>query len=865
MDRIRLSDGYVDLERGIVHRGNPSTRLSPTEHRLLQYLAGRPGQVVDRAEILSRVWEYSAAVRTRTIDNTVRRIREKIEVEPSKPVHLLSKYGLGLQLDAATTTDAPPAIPVSSLLGRDAELRALEGALAGGRLVLLRGPGGAGKSRLAAELARRGGWPVVDLAGTVHRDDVIGRVAAALSVAPAHVATALARTPTLVLDCCDRAGDALRERVNDWLVAVPTLRILAASRSPLGAGELVVPLGPLPLPEAVELFCDRARQHTPGFRLTPEDRAPLERLLDAIDRLPLAVELAAARASMGVHHLGAMLDRRLELVGGDDDRGMRATLGWSVASLTPALRDALASLAVFEGSFTLHDAEQALKGAVLERVQALCDRSLVHEVVSGAGRLRYALYELVRDAMRERSPLPADLLRRHAVWFARLGAPEHLERRHQDPEVRASLADGAPELRIVVDRMWAEAPDIAGRAAVALLVHQRRSGQFDAGAALVHRLGDLGCGIEVRGEILCAACALDLARRGGEAVALASRGLLLPLLPHHALHLRILRAEASARSGRLDDARRDLEGCTAEAVLPSTRPLSRGLFHNIRADLHLMQGRMVEALRELDASLAAFHEAGAFEFQANMLARAASVQSELGAWDAAEAAFREALRLGSTSGWNQREEAHVHREWAMLDCTRGRLAESLWHVHEAERLYLAFGDRLSVETVLPVHILSLTLSDRTEEALSIFDAWLRSTRPHRNDVPGRVHAAVAVTRCRLGAWAEAGTAVAAAIEAATAAGEYSEEYGALQGLIDGYLGEPERGRGRISRTLAVSESLGWVVEHARALALSAVFEARFGEPGEARECLVRAGQVVDGLQLGPDAEISWWMRCAVEG
>lgn len=92
---IALADGWVDLERREVHRGSVPTRLTPSEHRLLSWLAERPGRLVDTARLLIEVWGYRRGVQSRTAYVTIQRLRRKIEVDPASPRHLETVFGAG--------------------------------------------------------------------------------------------------------------------------------------------------------------------------------------------------------------------------------------------------------------------------------------------------------------------------------------------------------------------------------------------------------------------------------------------------------------------------------------------------------------------------------------------------------------------------------------------------------------------------------------------------------------------------------------------------------------------------------------------------------------------------------------------------
>ena len=150
---VVLSACTVDLERERAQRGDEVIPLTTRETCLLRYLWEREGQDVPRAELLVEVWGYSPLAQSRTVDATMRRLRNKLERDPSVPDHLLTVWGAGYRFVAS---GSPAAATRDRLIGREAEVRAVAAAFdAGARLVTLVGPSGAGKTRLAQEVMNR--------------------------------------------------------------------------------------------------------------------------------------------------------------------------------------------------------------------------------------------------------------------------------------------------------------------------------------------------------------------------------------------------------------------------------------------------------------------------------------------------------------------------------------------------------------------------------------------------------------------------------------------------------------------------------------------------------------------------------------
>ncbi|MFF5231755.1 BTAD domain-containing putative transcriptional regulator [Dactylosporangium sp. NPDC000521] len=348
--------------------------------------------------------------------------------------------------------------PLTSFVGRGEELRTLQETLGTARLVTLVGPGGAGKTRLATEAGRaaapRDGVWIVELANVTDPGDVVQAVWTGLGMrdpsaaaGPVRRATAAAAERTaallriaealsyrrilLVLDNCEHVVEAAAALADRLLGDCPHLRILATSREPLGiTGEVLLPVGPLPADAldsaAVRLLSDRAAAVRPGFRL---DGSAL-RICRALDGMPLAIELAAARCrSMTPAQVADRLDDRFRLL----TRGsrtalprhqtLRAVVDWSWDLLTEPERAMLRRLAVFPGGATLEaaaavcDPDGAL-GDPVELVAALVDKSLL---VEAGGR--YGMLETIRAYGLQRLDEHGETARlrhRHATWFLAL-------------------------------------------------------------------------------------------------------------------------------------------------------------------------------------------------------------------------------------------------------------------------------------------------------------------------------------------------------------------------------------------------------------------------------------------------------------
>ena len=395
-----------------------------------------------------------------------------------KPERLFQLDVPGLRTDfppIRTGSGAVGNVParLTSFVARDAELTTVADLLATARLVTITGPGGMGKSSLAAEAARAAAGACPDGTWWVALDGV-----AELDLVPAAIARALGiydgpsspvmerleryladRRALLVLDNFEHVLPAA-PLVGDLLRAAPDLRIIVASRAPLHVtGEQEFPLGRLAGTDgpveagpssgrsaAASLFVERARAVEPGWD-PGADEAVIEEICDLVDGLPLGIELAAARVSrLPPAVIRDRLAAQLPLPGtGPRDAPARqwtldGTIAWSYDLLLPSRRRLLRELTVFEGGF---DLEQAARVATIERgddlmdaVYELVDQSLVvRSAIAGGhgslGSVRFRLLETIRSYALRRLRDEGDevaVRQRHALAMLELAesAAKHL-------------------------------------------------------------------------------------------------------------------------------------------------------------------------------------------------------------------------------------------------------------------------------------------------------------------------------------------------------------------------------------------------------------------------------------------------------
>ena len=354
--------------------------------------------------------------------------------------------------------DAPPARPsaaarlpvqLTSFVGRDEQLADLHDVLADARLLTLVGPGGVGKTRLAVQLARdtapRLGERVwlCELAPVRSGDAVIEAVATSLGVQRGSSSTLLqavldyldAAPSLVVVDNCEHVLDDAAALVERLIGETTTVKVLATSRERLAVeGERVEVVAPLPVPDgdersspSVALFADRARAVRADFRLDERTLSATAGICRQLDGLPLAIELAAARAhTMDPADIAGALDHRFELLTAgrrtlERHRSLRAAVSWSYDLLDAEEQVAFERLSVFAGSFTIEAAAAVAElppALAFELLAGLAERSLITRP-SGVGRTRYALLETLRHFGGERltESQRLEARRRHACHY----------------------------------------------------------------------------------------------------------------------------------------------------------------------------------------------------------------------------------------------------------------------------------------------------------------------------------------------------------------------------------------------------------------------------------------------------------------
>ncbi len=498
---------------------------------VLMVLIEASGAVVSKDALMDRVWpdrvveenslqaQISALRRAFAADrNLIRTIAgrgyqftgEIRTVSASLDPRPAGTAAASISTSARTPTNLPE--PVSELIGRDAELDEILDISAAHRLLTLTGAGGIGKTRLGFAAARRllprfadGVW-AVELASLSDPELVPVTLATALGLelasgtaSPLSVANALrSKQLLLVLDNCEHVLDAAARLAEALLRANPAVRVIATSREPLRAeGEWVYPVPPLAVPAedsldnedplrygAVRLFLERARAAAPHFSPDARVAAAIAGICRRLDGIPLAIELAAARAAaLGIESVAARLDDRFGLLAGGyrtatpRHRTLRATMDWSYELLTEPERVVLRRLAVFAGGFTMPAAsavaadDEIAASEVVDCVVSLVTKSLV-AADAGGTMVRYRLLETTRAYALEKLAQSGELeavARRHAEHYR-----DFFERAETEWDTRPTaewLADYGrqiDDLRAALD--WAFSQRGKASVAVALTV-----------------------------------------------------------------------------------------------------------------------------------------------------------------------------------------------------------------------------------------------------------------------------------------------------------------------------------------------------------------------------------------------------------
>ncbi|MEM9610976.1 MAG: winged helix-turn-helix domain-containing protein [Actinomycetota bacterium] len=489
---VRFDDCELDLGRVQLRRADHAVPVEPQVFDVLEYLLRHRDRVVSKEELLDEVWG-DRFVSESALTSRIKSVRRAVGDDGRTQSVIRTVHGRGYQFVAHVELeggDAPSTdqstVPVAAEItappvsfGRDELVAEVGGWIDRARVVSLVGPAGVGKTHLARNVGSRvdGAAWFVRLAEVRDPDDVADAVLDGLGrrrlpdrSALDSVVSVLANAPgLLVLDNCEHVLDAVAELIRACLSTGSPVSVLATSRQRLGvAGEQVVPVAVLDADAAAELVV--ARIGAAGGRVAADD-PDVRTICDRLDRLPLALELAGARARvLGADAVVALLDQRWELLraGGEVDRHhatLQQAIAASVESLDRTVRRTLAALTVFAGPFDL-DAATTVAGPsiglsemeVVDNVVDLVERSLLQ--IEDGRPARYRMLESVRiyasDHMRD-----LDVVRSaHLSLFRDRAAARRIQL--DGPELESAMVDAARE--------WADV-----RVAVGNAISQGRS------------------------------------------------------------------------------------------------------------------------------------------------------------------------------------------------------------------------------------------------------------------------------------------------------------------------------------------------------------------------------------------------------
>ncbi len=762
---LELGHCTVDMVREEVQRGEERESLTTNEASLLRYLASNAGRVITRDQLMRDVWGVRGCVVTRAVDVAVRRLRTKIEPEPADPRFILTVHGQGYRYEpppevteqaSSVVVPLPRARQEESLLsqdsgddvltmdgrivqGRAGALTSLEALFeAGARLVTLTGPGGMGKTLLARLFAEQrspsflgdtSAW-FCDLQAARDTQDMLRAVAEDLGVTMSAALSAddilavgseiAALGPCLILlDNFEQLVASSSDVVMTWLGLAPEARFLVTSQAILNlAGERVYELAPLEEEPAVALFLERARELRYDFAPSEQEMDDIRTVVRALDRIPLAVELAASRIRMlSVGQLRDRLTSRFQLLRSRDgttndrSRTLRGAIEWSWQLLSVEEKHVLAQTTIFCGGFSAEAAEEVIEfpdgdAFVLDLLQGLVDKSLLRcvEVQGVMGLRRFTFFESIYAFALE-----------HLTALTSLGA---LQERHRDyylaeAERLAALRDGKRGL---------EASRLLELEVDNLLRIQSNCTLQDSDAAVRIALV-LEPVLQERGPAGVYERLLNTAvEHGGRGSAQAQ----MDLLYARALWRR-------RGGGRLEQVEEDIElistlsreSCSPLLLARASLYRAGGLLlpagHVVQAEGQVRAALlMVESQgRPLDVLLAYQHLSHCAEWKGKM--------------EEAEAHAYKALEIARSSGLHRRE-GNCLRRLGVLQCNLGKQEEAEGLFRQAIEIHEAYENPRSFYACLALLSEIVLITERHDEAERLASESMRKSQTLRDEV-----------------------------------------------------------------------------------------------------------------------------------
>ena len=645
-----------------------------------------------------------------------------------------------------------------AFVGRSESLAELARRLDGGaRLVSVLGLGGTGKTRLVTRFgwASLGDFPggvwFCDLSEARSLDGVFHAVAQGLDVPLGKDDPVIQLGQSIagrgkclvILDNFEQVARHAQETLGRWLDRATGARFLVTTREVLGlAGEEILALAPLAPSEAAALFVRRAEAAKPGFEPSAEDQSSIAKLVQMLEGLPLAIELAAARVRvMPPRTLLARMNERFKLLastGGRLDRQatLHAVFDWSWDLLSLPEKAALAQLSVFEGGFTLESVEAVLDLSAFENapwpmdaLQSLVQKSLVRQVAENRFDLLVSVQEYaaeqLRTAERYAGSGPTALRAaemRHGAYFAGLNESAAVANRCAELDnlvvaCRRAVARGDIDMAVrSLERAWA---GIGLR------------GPFQVGvelASLVRAMPEIRTETAARVDFV-AGRALQYSAKGPEARArLEASHSGARAAGDSRCECRALTSLAflDIQEGRLESSR-----AYAEGALSIARELDEKIIEsdvcNVLGNLESVLGRREQALAYYDAALALAREARNPHREGNVLGNLGNEYAEMGLTDKAllhnEAALAVARKVG-----NRRLEGNTLCNLGLLQQVQGRFGEALDQLEAALAVTRDIGNT-QVEGIVLCNLGMVYDSlARFDEASDYFEAALAIAR-----------------------------------------------------------------------------------------------------------------------------------------
>lgn len=719
---LHLPSATVDLDALVLSRDGVEHVLTEQEGQLLAYLAARPGEVVSRQELLTEVLGYAPRVVTRAIDATVSRLRAKLERDPRHPESLVAVRGKGYRLHVVEGAEVgpthAPAVDEGPVLGRADEQQALAHCVDGGGIVQLLGPGGVGKTTLArALLADRGGH-FVDLAPARRLEEIPTALSAALGVPLTRTSAAdsllrladllaVQRPAVVVFDNVEQLPDGVIDSLRA-LRSEAGVPFLVTSREPIAPDLPTLRLGPLPADAARRILVRTARHRAAGW--SPDDDDALDALADAVDRLPLALEMVGAQLpALPADLLRGRLEQLLHRGDGRTGRhaSLAATVAWSWNGLHATDRRRLAWWSTFRRALPVAAAESIgphdpsvrfgvddeSPPSVLETVLRLQDASLLDPSARAGlrpwGVVRAFASEQLSAAGEREAAEEA-----HARWLL-----THLP---DDPErctgaERRAAVDWVlawrEDLTAALDRLQHRRPDLAARLGLGLLLADRRMGTDHSDAIVARtltaadRTDDLG--LQVRARLVRAHRSRTRSHLEG--------------------------SEAQA----LDEARERLEAIDDDALWAA--------WGNLAGNRAKRAGHVERALEHYRAARAAAQRGGLLRRQGMLDHDEGATRRRMGQREAARTLLLSAIASHRATG-DLRLEALSSQSLAVLLRQGGDEAGALALGTRAIEAARGSGDPYALGEALSAQANALTQAGRSDEARATLEEALRLHR-----------------------------------------------------------------------------------------------------------------------------------------